>query len=175
MKKHLFFFIAFLSLSFQGFSQIQPAKLTCEYIENPLGIDVKSPRLSWNFTATERNQFQSAYEIIVSDNVKDIQQNKGNTWQTGKVNSSQNLHIPYVGATLQPFTTYYWRVKSYDKNGIASSWSNISTFETAAFQASDWKAQWIGDGKKQFDTDEDFYQNDPMPLFKKSFKNSKKI
>jgi alpha-L-rhamnosidase len=175
MKKHLAFFIAFFSLSIQGYSQLQPTKLTCEYIENPLGIDVKSPRLSWNFTATERNQFQSAYEIIVSDNLKDIQQNKGNVWQSGKVNTSQNLHIQYVGSILQPFTTYFWRVKSYNKNGIASAWSNISTFETAAFQASDWKAQWIGDGKKQFDTDADFYQNDPMPLFKKAFKSTKKI
>jgi alpha-L-rhamnosidase len=125
--------------------------------------------------ATERNQFQSAYEIIVSDNLKDIQQNKGNVWQSGKVNSSQNLHIPYTGASLQPFTTYFWRVKTYDKNGIASNWSSVATFETAAFQASDWKAQWIGDGKKQFERDEDFYQKDPMPLFKKSFKSTKNI
>lgn len=175
MKKHIVFLIAFLSLSFQGFSQVQPTKLTCEYIENPLGIDVKSPRLSWNFTASERHQFQSAYEIIVSDNPKDIQQNKGNIWQSGKVNSSQNLHIQYIGIALQPFTKYYWRVKVSDKQGIASNWSSPATFETAAFQASDWKAQWIGDGKKQFQKDEDFYQNDPMPLFKKAFKTSKKI
>jgi alpha-L-rhamnosidase len=175
MKKYLAFFIAFFSLSIQGFSQLQPTKLTCEYIENPLSIDIKFPRLSWNFTASERNQFQSAYEIIVSDNAKDIQQNKGNVWQSGKVNTSQNLHIQYIGAALKPFTKYYWRVKVYDKNGLASTWSPSATFETAAFQASDWKAQWIGDGKKQFDTDADFYQNDPMPLFKKAFKFTKKI
>jgi alpha-L-rhamnosidase len=156
-------------------SQIQPTKLTCEYIANPLGIDVKTPRLSWNFTATERNQIQSAYELIVSDNLKDMGQGKGNMWQTGKVNTAQNLHIQYIGSELLPFTKYYWRVKAYDKKDIASTWSNIATFETAAFQASDWQAQWISDGSKQFERDEDFYQNDPMPLFKKQFKSAKTI
>ena len=175
MKKLFFLFLTLLSFYYNGFCQFQPTKLTCEYIENPLGIDVKSPRLSWNLTATERNQFQSAYTLIVSDNLKDIQQGKGNIWDSGKVNTSQNLHIQYMGTALQPFTKYYWRVKVDDTKGISSAWSSPATFETAAFQASDWKAQWMGDGRKQFEKDEDFYQNDPMPLFKKSFNATKKI
>ena len=57
----------------------------------------------------------------------------------------------------------------------ASSWSSIATFETAALQAGDWQAKWIGDGSKQFEKDEDFYQKDPMPLFRKQISVNKKI
>lgn len=175
MKKILFSVLIILNMAIYGFSQIHPISLVCEYIANPLGIDVQKPRLSWKFTATNRNQTQSAYEIIVSDNAQEIQQNKGSIWQTGKVSTDQNVHIEYAGQPLKAFTKYFWRVKGYDKNGIASAWSSVATFETAAFKQSDWTAPWIGDGRKQFEKDEDFYQNDPMPLFKKLIKTNKKI
>jgi alpha-L-rhamnosidase len=154
---------------------LQPVYPTCEYQENPLGIDIGKPRLSWNFNSTERNQIQTAYEIIVSDNEKDIKSQKGNSWQTGKIKSEANIHIEYNGTPLISFKKYYWRVKVYDKNGAASGWSAIATFETAALQPGDWQAKWIGDGSKQFERDEDFYQNDPMPLFRKQMNVSKKI
>ena len=66
---------------------LQPVHLTCEYLHNPLGIDTKVPRFSWTFTSKERNQLQSGYEIIVSDNLKQVQQGKGNIWSTGKIAS----------------------------------------------------------------------------------------
>jgi alpha-L-rhamnosidase len=169
------YFFIFMNVVLQTAAQIQPANLTCEYIVSPLGIDVSHPRLSWNLTSAERNQFQSAYEIIVGNNIKDIQQGKGNRWQSGKIASDQNLHIEYNGETLQSFTKYYWRVKTYDKNGLSSGWSSIASFETAMLQQKDWKAKWIGDGSKQFEKDEDFYKDDPMPLFRKQFSANKKI
>src|SRR5438552_3877383 len=84
-----------------------PAKLTCEYIQNPLGIDTKTPRFSWTFHNTERNQLQSAYEIIVSDEVKLIQEGRGSSWTSGKVISSQNVQVEYAGNALKSFTRYY--------------------------------------------------------------------
>ncbi len=153
----------------------QPDNLTCEYLHNPLGIDISKPRLSWNFITGERNQSQTAYEIIVSDNEKDAKTAKGNAWQTGKILSAENIYIDYAGKSLQPFTKYFWRVKVYDRNGNVSYWSTIATFETAALQASDWQAKWIGDGSRQFKKEEDFYQQDPMPLFRKQISIHKKI
>ncbi|CAG5017646.1 Alpha-L-rhamnosidase [Dyadobacter sp. CECT 9275] len=150
-------------------------RLTCEYMENPLGIDIRKPRLSWTLESVLRNQRQTAYEVLVSDNQKDIAGLKGNVWQTGKVSSDQNLHVEYNGKALSAFKRYYWRVRSYDTNGQPSEWSKIAWFETAMLQPEDWTAQWIGDGSKQFEKDEDFYKNDPMPLFRKSFDTRKKL
>ncbi|MEO6001267.1 MAG: alpha-L-rhamnosidase C-terminal domain-containing protein [Chitinophagaceae bacterium] len=76
-KLVLFFFLFKFSLfttpSFsQSTSSLLTDKLTCEYIQNPLGIDTKSPRLSWTLTSKERDQVQTSYELIVSDNLNDI-------------------------------------------------------------------------------------------------------
>lgn len=154
---------------------LQPIKLTCEYQVNPLGIDTKKPRLSWIFQSTERNQFQSAYEIIVSTNQESINHLKGDAWSTGKISSGVNLHIEYSGEPLKSFIRYYWKVRVYDKNNKVSEWSNAVWFETAMLEATDWKSRWIGDGSKQFDRDEDFYKEDRMPLFRKVFAVKKKV
>ena len=112
-------------------SSLAPVKLTCEYIANPLAIDSKKPRFAWQLESKERNQSQSGYELIVSDNMNDIQKSVGNLWQSGKVNSSQSVQVEYAGSKLKSFTKYYWRIKVYDKNGEASVWSVINSFETA--------------------------------------------
>src|ERR1700733_4162238 len=107
-------------------SPLQPVQLFCEYTKNPLGIDIKSPRFAWNFTSVERNQFQSAYEIIVSDNLKDINKSAGNIWATGKISSTENIQVEYAGKPLQSFTRYYWRVKIYNQKNEVSAWSEIN-------------------------------------------------
>lgn len=174
-KIHLLLLFCFFSLLTQAASPLKTEKLTTEYLVNPLGIDVLSPRLSWILISTQRSQKQTAYELLVSDNEKDILAGKGNVWQTGKVSSSQSNNIKYASTALRSFTKYYWRVKVYDGSNAASEWSMPATFETALLNTSDWQAKWIGDGSKQFEKDEDFYKEDPMPLFKKIFTASKKI
>lgn len=156
-------------------SPLHPARLTCEYLETPLGIAETHPRLSWNFFSDRRNERQTAYELLVSDRADDITQHRGNQWTTGKVASSENINIVYGGAPLKPFTRYYWSVRTYDKDGNASAWSAPSWFETAMLNADDWHAAWIGDARKQFDRPEDFYGDDPMPLFRKIFTVTKKV
>ena len=156
-------------------SPLQPALLTCEYNINPLGIDTKSPRLSWNFTSHESNQQQSAYEIIVSDNLQDIAKGTGNAWTTGKIASAENIQLAYAGKPLQSFTRYYWRVKVYNQQGTASDWSPVNWFETAIFAADEWKAKWISDGSKNPERDEDYYQPDRLPVLRKIFTAEKKI
>ncbi|MES1223915.1 MAG: family 78 glycoside hydrolase catalytic domain, partial [Bacteroidota bacterium] len=169
------FFTILISVVLQAASPLQPVKLTCEYITNPLGIDSKKPRFNWQFESKERDQSQSGYEIIVSDELSNIQKGEGIAWQTGKVVSTQNIQIEYGGNELKSFTKYYWRVKVYDKKNEASAWSEVNSFETAMLTASEWKAKWIGDGSVFPDRDEDYYKDDRMPLFRKDFSTGKKI
>jgi len=156
------------------FAALLPTFLTCEYRNNPLGVDAAQPRFSWQFIPTGRGQYQTAYQIIVSDNISDVNTGHGNHWDS-TIPSSQNTHIDYKGKELQSFTKYFWRVRVFDEKGEASTWSDIATFEMAMLHATDWKANWITDGSKQFERDEDFYKDDPMPLFRKSFTAKKKI
>ena len=46
-----------------------PNRLKCEYLENPIEIDVHFPRFSWILDHEERDQSQSAYQIIVSSEI----------------------------------------------------------------------------------------------------------
>ena len=44
-----------------------PTGLRCEYLENPLGIDVRQPRFSWVLEHSHRGgELQSAYQILVA-------------------------------------------------------------------------------------------------------------
>lgn len=176
MKPFVFLLLAMLCIG-AGFaaSPLQPSELSCEYKTNPLGIDTQSPRFGWLFTATAPNQLQLAYELIVSDNLKLVQELSGNYWQTGKINSSQNIHIEYRGNALKSFTKYYWRVKVYNADGLASEWSAVASFETAMLEPGDWTAQWIGDGSVKPASDEEYYKIDRMPLLRKTFAAGKKI
>jgi len=149
-------------------------KLSCEYLQNPLGIETAAPRLSWTLTASKRNQIQQAYEVLVSDNLKDLQSLKGNLWQPGKIRTAQSLHIVYAGKPLKAFKRYYWRVRVYNQDGKASPWSDVAWFETAMLKQEDWSAKWIDDGSVSPEKDEDFYKEDPSPLFRKAFNAVKK-
>ncbi len=45
-----------IGVASQAASVLKPETLTCEYIDNPLGIAEQVPRLTWTLTATGRNQ-----------------------------------------------------------------------------------------------------------------------
>ncbi|MEO6964777.1 MAG: hypothetical protein ABI076_02635, partial [Acidobacteriaceae bacterium] len=45
---------------------LQISNLRCEYAENPLGIDIVHPRLSWRLESPHRNVQQAAYQILVA-------------------------------------------------------------------------------------------------------------
>lgn len=147
---------------------MQPVLLSCEYLSNPLGIDIPAPCFSWQFKSGLRNQFQSGYELLVGDDLNVIRSDSGNVWSTGKISSSQSVQIEYRGKPLRSFTRYYWRVKVFNQNNEASSWSDINWFETAMMDPADWKAQWINDGSKLPEW-EDYFKQDRMPLFRKAF------
>lgn len=119
--------------------QIYVYDLSCEYKVNPLGIDVKKPRLSWKLHSEYRSVFQVAYQVQVSldSNFEEI------LWDTTRIDSEQSLHIIYEGPTLQSETRYFYRIRSWDNLNNETSWSSTAWFETAFMNQSDWKANWI--------------------------------
>lgn len=149
--------------------------LHCEYVITPLGVDIPQPVLGWKLESDQYNKSQSAYEIEVASSLQLINQGKADMWRSGKIKSRQSIGIVYQGRTLTSFSRYYWRVRVYDEKGLVSGWSDITWFETAMLHATDWKAHWINDGKKIPEKDEDFYKEDPMPVFKKVFTTDKQI
>lgn len=149
--------------------------LTCEHIQNPLGIDQQQPLLSWKLESDERNQYQSAYEILVSTDQEKLEKGKADVWNSGRIKSDETLLIPYAGKKLKSFTRYYWKVRVYNQQGEASDWSETAWWETAMLKADDWKASWIYDGSEAPSDPNDFYKDNPAPLFRKTFQTKEGI
>jgi alpha-L-rhamnosidase len=144
-------------------------ELRCEYIANPLGIDEKLPRFSWQFSSTQNDKMQTAYRILVASDKASLDSNTADIWDSGKINSSSSTNVVYNGKELVSFKRYYWKVMAWDEDQMATEWSQVNYFETAMLNKTDWNAKWIGDGKPLPERDEDFYKEYPAPLFRKTF------
>lgn len=118
--------------------------LKCEYRINPLGIDVVNPRLSWALESTERGTVQAAYQILVSSSEDALAHDKGDLWDSGKVESDQSIHIAYAGTPLTSRRRCFWKVRTWGNHGKASNWSKPASWTMGLLNASDWKAKWIG-------------------------------
>ena len=83
--------------------------LRCEYLTNPLGIDVEKPRLSWVIAERtqnpeSRNQRQTAFQVLVASTPEILAQDQGDLWDSGKVTSDQSIQVEYAGKALTSTT-----------------------------------------------------------------------
>ena len=149
--------------------------LTCENLQNPLGIESENPLLGWRFDPQKEADLPSAFQIIVSDNLEDIKNGKGNMWDSGKTISGETTQQKYNGERLKAQTRYFWCVRSYNNQGTASEWSEPAFFEMGIIHPSNWMAQWIEDGERRPRNILDLYRNDAAPLFRKEWTIKKPI
>ena len=129
-----------------------PANLRCEYLTNPLGIDVTQPRFAWVLEHSERGETQSAYQVLVATSAENLSRDQGDAWDSGKVASDDSTQIAYAGKALESGHRYYWKVRTWDKGGAASAYSQPAWFEMGLLSAGDWKGEWIG-GANQLRTE----------------------
>ncbi|MGK6350907.1 family 78 glycoside hydrolase catalytic domain [Parapedobacter sp. DT-150] len=121
------------------------ANLTCDDKRNPVGIESGRPRLSWTILAERRSVKQTAYQIVVADDPEMLKQEKGNVWDSGKIDAGSSIQVPYAGKALTSAKKYYWKVKIWDNQGHVSDWSEPASWQMGLIAPPDWKgAQWIG-------------------------------
>ena len=101
---------------------MKATRLRCEYLFNPIGIDIQKPRLMWNCDGGAK---QTAYQII-SEN-----------WDSGKVDSA-SMQAAYP-LELRDRERVNWKIRLWDENGESGEW-NESFFEMGI---SSWQAKWI--------------------------------
>ena len=97
-------------------------RLRTDYLVNPLGIDIRHPRLMW---ICEGGIRQTAWQIVTEK------------WDSGKVSSS-SMHADYP-ESLSDRERVSWKVRLWDENDRPGEW-NEAFFETGI---SEWTAQWI--------------------------------
>ena len=125
-------------------SQTKPTALRCEYLTNPLNVDVAKPRLSWIIESRERGVLQTAYEVLVASTQKLLDQNHGDLWESGKVQSDQSNQVLYAGSPLGSRAACFWKVRVWDNHDHTSNFSKPAMWRMGLLANSDWKARWIG-------------------------------
>ena len=133
---------------------MKAVRLRCEYLLNPLGIDIRHPRLFWN---CEGGIIQSSYQIRAFENESEI-------YDSGKVESPSMTWIewPLEPVSRQRVT---WQVKLWDEKDREGEWSEEAFFEYGLLDQSDWQAEWItGNYKPQS------AKRYPTDCFRKTFR-----
>jgi alpha-L-rhamnosidase len=125
-------------------NEINVGNLRCEYLKEAI-VAKLSPRFSWELSSALNGQRQTAWNVIVSDNMEKIKTGKGNIWNSGKRKGDETFGIKFRGDKLQSFKKYYWKVRVWDQDNKVSKWSETASFITGSFDKKDWKAHWIGD------------------------------
>ena len=130
---------------------MQVNNILCEYLKNPLGIGIKSPRITWNVDGLIK---QSAYEIIYY--VNDVK-------KTSSIIESDSMFYVFK-EEFQSKDIIKYQIRVRDENKRWSELSLINYFEMGLLTNDDWKAFWIsGDYKANKN------KRYPVDYFKKEF------
>ncbi len=166
MPKPIFTFLVLFAFLNAGAQSGAPAvyDLSCNHKVEPFGVDESTPRLAWKIRSQTRDLMQTAYQVRVAADLRDLERGRRLIWDSGRVGSGQSVNVLYAGPPLEARTRYYWQVKVWDNQGQSSSWSAPSWWETAR-ETGDWAAQWIGTPWE--DEPED---TRPSPYFRHAFR-----
>jgi alpha-L-rhamnosidase len=141
--------------------------LRCEYLKDPLGIDVAKPRLSWVMADPQseisnlksqitRSVVQTAYQVLVASTPELLVKDQGDLWDSGKVESDQSVLVEYQGKPLESGMRCFWKVRVWTaksevrdqrsadrKKEECSGWSNTAMWTMGLLKPEDWQAKWI--------------------------------
>ncbi|WP_372772529.1 family 78 glycoside hydrolase catalytic domain [Mangrovibacterium sp.] len=145
--KRLTLFLLSLTVIFSCSSNREHLRISDCLVEGCSGpsalIETKQPQLSWKIDSDFNGTNQAVYQILVSDRFENLE--KGNVWNSDKVESRRSQLISYAGSKLKPGTRYFWKVKVWDENGNGSPWSDVSSFQFGLPETAEWDgAKWIG-------------------------------
>jgi alpha-L-rhamnosidase len=141
--KSLLALILIIMMMLTSAASARPVRLRCEYLENPLGIDRLTPRLSWQSDNTERNWKQTAYQILVASSSDGLKAGNPDVWDSGKRNSEDSVGIIYAGPVLESRRRYYWKVRVWDATGQQFESAETAWWEMGLLRPTDWKVKWI--------------------------------
>ena len=112
------------------------SRVTCEHMENPVSIDIKKPRFSWEVSSEQNDVYQSAYQIIVKKETGEL------VWDSGKTECDHTIEVYYQGEMLVSAQKYFYQIISWNQSGEKAE-SQTQFFQTAFFETADWEAAWI--------------------------------
>jgi alpha-L-rhamnosidase len=139
-----------------------PTNLLMDLMSVPLGVENQNPVMSWTVNDPDTYEYQTAYQILLSDCLDQLMSDHGDFWDSWKIYSSESSNVSYEGQMLEPDRVYYWKVRTWDKIDQKGPYSQPQMFTTAV------RDQWLADpiwGRSQ----ESDLINDDFVFLRKSF------
>ena len=138
--------LALLFISCGG--KIHLANPTVEMQDGSMPLATAQPRFSWQYETEQSNVMQASYRIVVASSRENAEQGIGDLWDSGVIESSDMLYIPYEGKQLHSRDIAFWKVYAtltYGKHHKkATTESDVQRFEISLLSPDDWHAHWIG-------------------------------
>ena len=143
MKKQVLLIILLALPLWLKAADVSVTGLRTEQMVDPMGLDTAVPRMSWRLESSQRNVMQTAYRILVASSPELLAQDKGDLWDSGKVESDASVWIPYEGKRLKSNQRVYWKVRSYTNRG-ETEWSEPARWGMGPLGEIHWGGRWIG-------------------------------
>nr|WP_294895118.1 family 78 glycoside hydrolase catalytic domain [uncultured Pedobacter sp.] len=115
--------------------------------------------MSWEIIDTNkiRGQKQTAFQVLVASSLAELNENKGDLWDSGKLLSNQSINNVYKPNDLKSGQKCFWKLRVWDVSDKASEWSGAASFTIGLLNPNDWKGSWIYK-KDQLKTDHNWYR-----------------
>lgn len=106
-----------------------PYGLMVELMARPDEVEISDarPEFSWIVPNTQADDVQSAYEIQVAAGADGAGEK---VWESGKILTDRSVAVEYAGRDLISQSAYSWRVRTWNKQDVASPWSESQVFRT---------------------------------------------
>lgn len=115
--------------------------LKTNHLTNPLGYEIRKPRVSFQVTDTEAKKPEAIRIVAALDE----------DFEEIVYDSGRSARIQMIGTNLQiapkPRTRYYWKAEVWGDNGEYAV-SDAAWFETAKMEEA-WEGKWIGTGRPE--------------------------
>ncbi len=121
-----------------------PARLRCEHLDEPRGVDTATPLLAWSLESPVRGESPRSVHILVASAAELLRNDIGDLWDTGRIDAPPLPRLEYGGEPLSSCARCVWKVRWWDRDGAASPWSEPASFVTGFLAPGDWKPKWIG-------------------------------
>ena len=118
-----------------------PGNLRVNGLIEPLGV-VGEVSFSWWVSDDRSAEIQSAFELEVASTEQLLLDGEADLWQSG-VSAVAHSSTTYAGAALFAEQLAFWRVRTFDSDGLASPWSSPARFEMGLLSDEDWRGEWI--------------------------------
>jgi alpha-L-rhamnosidase len=130
VKKYLIILILFSFLAYAKYTAlIAPSGLMVEFISKPEEIKILDLKPEFTWIVPVKAKFQTAYQILISSNKNNADNNIGDIWDSGKVTERNSSEVE-AGAMLKENNTYFWKVRIWDIKDKPTGFSEIQSFKT---------------------------------------------